>query len=52
MVCKRSTGASLVGSDIATEYFFTVLLPNAYVSKFRTCRKYKRYENKHIEKFL
>ena len=24
---------------LSTEYFFTVLLPNAYVSKCRTCRK-------------
>lgn len=29
----------MVSSDFATEYFFTVLLPNAYVSKCRTCRK-------------
>lgn len=48
MVCKRGTGASMVRSDFATEYFFTVLLPHAHVSKYRTCRKRNERTNSYL----
>ena len=55
MVCKRGTGASLVSSDFTKEYFVAVLLPNAYVSKCRTCFTESELEQRiitHIQKFL
>ena len=55
MVCKRGTGVSLVSSDFTKEYFVAVLLPNAYVSKCRTCFTESELEQRiitHIQKFL
>ena len=38
----------MVSSDFATEYFFTVLLPHAHVSKYKTCRKRNERTNSYL----